>query len=54
MPIFHIMGNVSSDPLTGQITPRVEPVNDVSSVLFYKGIYTTSSTNAAGTIGITW
>ena len=38
MPIYHIIGNVTSDAATGKVT-RVEAINDISSVILYKGIY---------------
>ena len=37
MPIYHIIGNVSSSS-DGTVT-RVEAINDVSSAFLYKGIY---------------
>ena len=37
MPIYHIIGNVTADP-NGAVT-NVESINDVSSVIQYKGIY---------------
>ena len=38
MPIYHIIGNVTTDPATGEVT-NVESINDVSSVIKYRGIY---------------
>ena len=38
MPIYHIIGNVTTDDATGEVT-QVESINDVSSVIKYKGIY---------------
>ena len=38
MPIFHLIGNVSSDAATGKVT-SVEDINDVSSVILWKGVY---------------
>ena len=37
LPIYHIIGNVSSAP-DGQVT-AVEDINDVSSVFLWKGVY---------------
>ena len=34
----HIIGNVTSDPKTGKVT-QLEAINDISSVILYKGIY---------------
>ena len=38
MPIFHIIGNVTTDDETGAVT-SVEDINDVSSVFLWKGVY---------------
>ena len=38
LPIYHIIGNVTSDPKTGEVT-NLESINDVSSTFLYKGIY---------------
>ena len=37
MPIYHIIGNVTSNA-AGKVT-NVESINDVSSAILYKGIY---------------
>ena len=37
MPIYHIIGNVTTD--ANGIVTNVEAINDVSSVILYKGIY---------------
>jgi len=38
MPIYHIIGNVTSDPTTGKVT-AVEDINDVSAIFLWKGLY---------------